>query len=162
MSVKRVLKHLSGQTHQEGFSSHQPFASLMLKSCHFHENTSPSQKCIQSLYEPREVHALYGAYLYHRTGLWFCCNLIYFFADILKTYESIIPLSQLETTSYWEHFLLLSARKAKAEWIFTATAGMLLPRAGSCSFQKLLLLLVAAIFLFRVHSNFFIKDFLSF
>lgn len=121
MSVKCVLlKHLSGQTHQEGFSSHQPFASLTLKSCHFHENASPSSEMYpKSLWGQRGPNSLQAYCLYHRTGWCFCCNLICFFADILEMYESIIPLSQLETTSYWEHFLLLPARKAKTGWIIT-------------------------------------------
>lgn len=64
MSVKCVLKHLSGQTHQEGFSSHQPFASLMMKSCHFHENTSPSSEMYpKSLWAQRGPCSLWSIFV---------------------------------------------------------------------------------------------------
>lgn len=156
MSVECVLlKHLSGQIHQEGFSSHQPFASLKLKSCHFHENASPSsERYPKSLWAQRGPYSSQAYCLYHRIRLCFCCNLIYFFADILEMY--FFPAGN--------HFLLgaffiIISKKGKS-WVnhhytqHTCLFHELEAAASrSCNFFQWQLFLY---FFLRDYSNFFI------
>lgn len=121
------------------------------------------QKCIQSLCEPREVHTLYKHNVciteldYVFVVIWYASLLTYW-----KRMKELFLFPSWKLLFIGSIFYYYQQERQKLGDSLLHTAGMLLPWDGSCSFQKLPLLPVTAIFLFRDHSNFFIKDFLSF